>query len=101
MKNNIEEVLGLSDISPEELKHGTFGSIFSKTYRKLLLEKSQTDGYYLLLTDYVHSPFRDSESYLRILVGVNEDDIQLLLIQYKSKFVTYKFSLGAYTFEDF
>ena len=54
------------------------------------MEKSQTAGYYLLLRNYVHSPFRDFESYLRTLTGLNGDDFQLILKQYKSKFITYQ-----------
>ena len=42
------------------------------------MEKSQTDGYSLLLKEYVQSPHRDFESYFRILTGFNDDDIQLL-----------------------
>ena len=37
---------------------------------------------------YARSPFRDFESYLRIVVGLDENDIQLILKQYNSKFVT-------------
>ena len=38
--------------------------------------------------------FRDFESYLRIVVGLDEDDIQLILKQYVSIFVTYELSPG-------
>ena len=79
MKKKLAEVLGLSDITPEELKHETFGPIIIKTYRKLSTEKSQPEGYYLLLREYIHSAFRDFESYLRISTGLNEDDIHLIL----------------------
>ena len=37
---------------------------------------------------YARSPLRDFESYLRIIVGLNEDDIQLILKQYNEKFIT-------------
>ena len=50
--------------------------------------------------NYTQSSFRDSESYLRILTGLNEDDIQLILKQYNSKFITYEISPGIYTFKD-
>ena len=46
------------------------------------------------------SPFRVFESYLRIVVGLNEDDIQLTLKQYISNFVTYEISPRIYTIED-
>ena len=100
LKDKVAEVLGLSDITPEELEHEIFGPKYIEIYRKLSTEKSQTDGFYLLLRDYDQSPFRDFEIYLRIVVGLVEDDIQLILKQYNSKFTTYKISLGAYTFKD-
>ena len=49
---------------------------------------------------YTQSPFRDFESYLRILTGLNEDDIHIILKQYNSKFITYETSPGTYTFKD-
>ena len=64
------------------------------------IEKSRTDGYYIFLRSYLQSPFRDFESYLRILTGKNEDDIQLIIKQNKSKFKTYRISPGGYTFEN-
>ena len=35
---------------------------------------------------------RDFESYLRVVVGLNEDDIQLIFKQYISHFITYELS---------
>ena len=50
--------------------------------------------------NYTQSPFPDFETYLRFLTGSNEDDIQLILKQYNSKFITYEFSPGINTFKD-
>ena len=49
---------------------------------------------------YGASPFRDFESYLRIVVGIEEDDIRLILKQYNTNFVTYELDPGNYTIED-
>ena len=43
---------------------------------------------------YARSPFRDFENSPRIVVGLDEDDIQLILKQYSSNFVTYELSRG-------
>ena len=43
---------------------------------------------------YARSPFRDFESYLRIVFGLEEDNIRLILKQYNEKFVTYELELG-------
>ena len=60
----------------------------------------KTDGYIILLMGYARSPFRDFKSYLRIVVGLDEDDIQLILNQYNAKFATWELDPGIYTIED-
>ena len=42
------------------------------------------------LMGYVTSQFRDFESCLRIKVGLVEDDIQLIIKQYDTNFITYQ-----------
>ena len=49
---------------------------------------------------YARSPFRVFESYLRVAVGLEEDNIQLILKQYNEKFITYELDPGNYTIED-
>ena len=88
LKDNVAEVPGLSDSSSEDLQHEILQTDKIETFRKLATEKSQTDGYFLLLIGYAQSPFRDFVMYLRCLVGLDEDDIQLILKQYISCFVT-------------
>ena len=94
-------MLGLSDITIEDLEHEKYGPNIIKTYRKLSTEKSQTHGYYiLLLLNYMRSSFRDFERYLRLLGSLDENDIQLILKQYNSNFTTYKIPPAAYIFKD-
>ena len=50
---------------------------------------------------YAKSPFRDFESYFRIIVGLDEFHIQLISKQYNSNFVTYDLSPGLYSYKDF
>ena len=88
LKDKVAEVLGFSDIPPEDLQHGIYGPDIIEIYRKLSTEKSQTDGVYILLNRYLETSIRDFESHLRILTGLNEDDIQMILKQYNSKFKT-------------
>ena len=49
---------------------------------------------------YARSPFRDFESYLRIVIGLEEDNIRLILKQYNEQFITYDLDPGNYTIED-
>ena len=99
LKDKVAEVLDLSDLSGEDLSHDLFGQGIIKFYRKLSIEKSQTDCYYILLKRYLQTPFRNFERFLRILTGLKEEDAQLIIKQYDSKFKTYKTSPGIYTFE--
>ena len=50
--------------------------------------------------NYSRSQFRDFESYLRIRVGLDEEDIQLILKEYNSHFITYELGPGIYTIKD-
>ena len=49
---------------------------------------------------YARFSFRDLESYLRIIIGLDEDDIQLILKQYNANFVTYELYAGIYSIKD-
>ena len=50
---------------------------------------------------YSRSPFRDFESYIRIFVGLDEENIQMILKQFSSYFINYEILPGSYTFENF
>ena len=69
-------------------------------YHKLSHEKKNSDGYTILLLNYSRSQLRDFESYLRIRVGLDEEDIQLILKEYNSHFITFEVSPGIYTIQD-
>ena len=93
-EDSVAEVFGFSDISTGDLQHEVLGPGISKIYRKLAIKKRQTDGYYIFLIGYTHSPFRDLESYIRLLVGLEEEDIQLVSKHYNSYFTKYEISPG-------
>ena len=97
LKDKLEEIL---DITSEHLQDDIIGPRIISTYKKLETEKRQTDAYYMLLMGYARSSFRDFESYLRIVVGLDEDVILLILKQYNSNFVTYELSPGIYSIKD-
>ena len=88
MKDKVAEVLGLSDITPEDLQHEIYGANSIQTHKKLSTEKSQADGYYITLLIFMNSSFIDIESYPKEFSYLDENDIQLILKQYFSKFIT-------------
>ena len=100
LKDEVEEILNISNITEDHLEDETLAPRIAETYWKLRSDKSKHDGYTILLMGYARSQFRDFESYLRIIVGLEEDDIQLILKQYNEKFVTYELDPGNYTIED-
>ena len=54
----------------------------------------------ILLLGYTRSLFRDFESFLRFVVGLPEEDIQLILKEYNSHFITYELTPGLYSIQD-
>ena len=96
LRDAFEEILNISDIAPYHQQHEKIGPRIVEVYRKLKLEKSTTDAYIILSMAFARSPFKDFESHLRIVIGLDEDDIQLVLKQYNSNFVTYKLKPGIY-----
>ena len=49
---------------------------------------------------YARSLFRDLESYLRNVIGLDEDNIRLILKQYNEKITTHELSPDIYSIED-
>ena len=100
LKDEVEEILNISNITDAHLEDDKLGPKIADTYWKLRSDKTSHDGYIILLMGYARSAFRDFESYLRIVVGLEEDNIQLILKQYNEKFITYELDPGIYTIED-
>ena len=100
LKVELEEILGIPHITREHLLDDETASRIINEYHKLSQEKKNSDGYTILLLNYSRSQFRDFENYLRIRVGLDEEDIQLILKENISHFTTYELSPGIYTTQD-
>ena len=100
LKDEIEEILDIPNITDDHLEDETLALRIAETYWKLRSDKTSHDGYIILLTGYANSSFRDFESYLRIFVGLEDDNIRLILKQYNEKIITYELDPGNYTIED-
>ena len=100
LKDELEEILNIPIITNSHLEDETLVPRIIETYLKLRSDKSSHDGYIILLMGYARSPFRDFESYLRIVIGLEEDNNQLILKQYNENFVTSELDPGNYTIED-
>ena len=100
MKDEIEDILNIPHITNKHLDDEIIGPRIIDEYYKLSTEKMNTDGYMILLLGYSASSFRDFESYLRLAIGLNEEDIQLILKEYNSHFITHEITPGIYTIQD-
>ena len=81
LENELEEILDISNLTSDELQDEIKGPRIIATYEKLETERRLTDDYIILLLDYAGFPIRGFESYIRIVVRLVEDDIQLILKQ--------------------
>ena len=100
LKDEVEEILNIPEITDNHLEDETLAPRIAETYWKLGNHKTSHDGYIILLMGYARSPFRDFESYLRFIVGLEEDNIQLDLKQNNEKFITYELDPGNCTIKD-
>ena len=81
LKDEVGENLNIPEITDDHLEDDILAPRIAETYLKLRSDKSSHDGFIILLMGYARSPYRDFEIYLRIVVGLEEDDIQLILKQ--------------------
>ena len=100
LNDELEEILNISNMTDEPLQDEIIAPRIIQTYKKPETEMRMTDGYMILLMGCARSPLRDFESYLRVVVGLDEENIHLILKQYNANFVTYEIDPGIYTTED-
>ena len=100
LKVERQEILNISHITNEYLDDEVLEPRIVDEFLKQSHEKQNSDGYMILLLGYSRSLFRDFESYLRIVVGLDEEDIPLFLKQYNSHFITYEITPGIYAIQD-
>ena len=100
IKDELEEILNISFTSEELLQDEIIGPCIIDIFLKLSHEKKNSDGYKILLLGYTRSLFRGFEKLLRTVVGLDEEDSQLILKHYNSHFITCELTPGLYTIQD-
>ena len=100
LKDELEEILNIPHITDYHLEDETIARRIMEEFIKLSTEKMNSDGYMILLLGYTRSLFRDFESYLGIVVGLDEEENQLILKGYNSHFITYELTPGIYTIQN-
>ena len=100
VRDEIEKDLDIEDITAEDSQDEIIAPIIIEEYKKQVTKRKKDVGYMNIIADYVRSVFQDFESYLRTEVDLIEDDIELVLDEYNSNFITYELEPGIYTFKD-
>ena len=75
LKDKLEQILSIPDNTQSQKDHEIRGQRIIHAFKKLRSETSSTGGNFILLMGYARSPFREIQSYLRIVDGLDENDI--------------------------
>ena len=100
VRDEIEKDLGIEDITAADLQDDIIGPIIIEEYREQVTKRMKDEQYMNILAIYTSSVFQDFESFLRTQIDLIEDDINLVLDEYNSSFITYELHPGVYTFKD-
>ena len=100
LKDELEDIFNISLISQDHLQDDEIGPSNIDDFLKLSHEKKNSDGSMIILLGYSRSLFRNFEKYLRVVVGLDEEYIQLILKDYNSHFITYELTPGIETIQD-
>ena len=100
LKDELEDILNIPHITNEHLDDEITGPRIIDEFIELSNEKKNSDGYMILLFGYSASSFREFESSLRLVVGLDEEDFQIILKEYNSYFITYELTPGIYAIQD-
>ena len=92
--------MDISDITATDLQDDIIGPISIDEYREQVTKRMEDGGYIITLSGYSRSVFQDFESYLRPEIDLVQDDIRLVLDNYKSSFLTFELDSCFYTFKD-
>ena len=100
VRDEIEKDLGISDITDEDLQDDIIARIIIEEYKKQVTKRMKDGAYMKFLAGYTSSVLQDFESYIRTQIDLVESDINMVLDEYNSSFITFKLEPGIYTFKD-
>ena len=97
VRDEIEKDLDVSDITAADLQDDKIGPIVIEDYREQVTKRMKDMRILSTYTSYV---FQDFESFLRTQIDLIEDDVKLVLDEYKSSFITYELEPGIYSYRE-
>ena len=89
VEDEIERDLDISDITDPDLQDDIIAPIIIKEDREQVTKRMKDGQYKNFLSIHTGSVFQDFESFLRTQIDLVEDDIKLVLDEYKSNLITY------------
>ena len=100
VRNEIERDLDMSDFTATDLQDDIIGPTIFEEIREQVTNRMKDEQYMNFFSNYTSSIFQDFESFLRTQIDLIEDDINLVLDENNSSFITYEITPGIYTFKD-
>ena len=100
IRDEVERDLVISDITDAGLQDDIIAPIIIEEYKKQVTKRMKDGQYMKIIAGYIRSVFQDFESFIRTQNDLVEDDIELVLDEYNSSFVTYKIEPGIYSYRD-
>ena len=100
VRNEIERALDISDITATDLQDDIIAPMITEEYKEQVTKRMNDEQYMNILAVYISSVFQDFERFLRTQIDLIEADINLVLEEYNSSFITYELQPGIYTFKD-
>ena len=98
--DEIEEDLGIEDITAADLQNEIIGPIIVEEYKEQVTKRMNDEQYMNILAIYTSSVFQNFKNFLRTQIDLVEDDIKLVLDEFNSSFITYELQPGINTFKD-
>ena len=100
VRDEIEKLLEVTDITAIDLQDETIGPNILEEYRKYVTKGMKNDECMRILTMYKISIFQDFESFLRTEVDLLHHDVKLVSDEYISSFITYEITSGFKSYKD-
>ena len=92
--------MDISDITAADLQDDIIGPIVIEEYREQVTKRMKDEQYMRILSIYTSSVFQDFESFLRTQIDLIEVDVNLVLDEYNSSFITYELEQVIYSYRE-
>ena len=100
VRDENEKDLDIEDIAAADLQDDIIGPIFIEEYREQVTKRMKDEQYMNILAIYTSSVFQEFESFLRTQIDLVEVVLKLVLDEYNSSFITYKFEVGVFSYRE-